>query len=99
MESTVNKGTSYIILPASPAHKTRILVVDQEESVLKLALRTLTVDGYEVDTANDPVRALEKTKKTTYDILFAEVRFPKMEVLVLAESSRKTNPHISILFM
>ena len=62
-------------------------------------MRTLTVDGYEVDTANDPVRALEKTKKTTYDILLADVRFPKMEVLVLAESTRQTNPHISILFM
>ena len=99
METSVNKGTSYIILPASQAHKTKVLVVDQDESVLKLALRTLTVEGYEVDTSNDPVRALEKTKKTHYDVLLADVRFPKMDVLLLAESSRQTNPHQSILFM
>ncbi|EQB63711.1 MAG: signal transduction histidine kinase, nitrogen specific, NtrB [candidate division Zixibacteria bacterium RBG-1] len=100
MESTVNKGTTYIVLPPSTqAHRIRILVVDQDESVLKLALRLLTVEGYEVDTAKDPVLALEKTKKTNYDILLADVRFPKMEVLVLAESTRQTNPHISILFM
>jgi len=100
MENTKTSGTTYIIFPQNTqSQRIRILVVDKDESVLKLILRLLTVEGYEVETTNDPVLALEKTKKTAYDILLTDVHFPKMDVLLLAENSRQANPQICILFM
>ncbi len=100
MENIKAIDTTYIVLPPNThSQRIKILVVDKDESVLKQIMRVLTVEGYEVETTSDPVLALEKTKKTAYDILISEVHLAKMDGLGLAENIIEVNPELSVLFM
>ena len=69
--------------------KLRALVVDDTATVLKIARRTLGLAGYEVETAENGLEALEKLKAValsgvqggrglTYDVVVMDLQMPMM---------------------
>jgi DNA-binding NtrC family response regulator len=56
-----------------------ILAVDDEESFLTLLHSTLTQEGYNVDTANDGVAAINKLQLKPYDLLLCDVKMPRVD--------------------
>ena len=59
--------------------KERILVVDDDESVLAAFRRVLSKNGYAVDTVSTAGKALEKLASNRYDVLLLDIRLPDME--------------------
>ena len=55
----------------------RVLVVDDEKLIVKGIRFSLEQDGMEVDCAYDGEEAIEKAKKTEYDIILLDVMLPK----------------------
>jgi PAS domain S-box-containing protein len=57
----------------SPATQKRILVIDDEESILELVNDTLTIHGYSVDRAALSDQALELANGNSYDVILCDL--------------------------
>lgn len=58
--------------------KKRILVVDDEQSVLELMVQGLITAGYEVDGAKDGLEALSMVNSQKYDLIISDINMPRM---------------------
>ena len=80
----------------------RVLIVDDEplaRSAVVSALSSRT-DMEEIDTACDAVEALEKTRKTAFDVLLLDISMPELSGLELVDSLRqRSQPLPSIVFV
>ncbi len=57
----------------------RILVIDDDKSILRTFTRILQKNGYEIDVAETGKEALEKSKKKLYDLALIDIRLPDMD--------------------
>ena len=66
----------------------RILVVDDEQLIVKGLRFSLEQDGMEVDAAYDGEEALEKAKSGKYDLILLDVMLPGLSGLELCQQIR-----------
>jgi len=59
--------------------KKRILVIDDDKSILRAFTRILQKNGYEVDVAETGKEALEKAETECYNLALVDVRLPDMD--------------------
>jgi len=59
----------------------RILIVDDEEIILKSCLRLLGDGDYELEAVRDGLEALRKIETTDYDVLILDIMMPKIDGL------------------
>jgi twitching motility two-component system response regulator PilG len=59
--------------------KKRILIVEDEESLLKLETILLTVKGYEVSSATTGNEALEKLFGEAFDLILLDIMLPDID--------------------
>lgn len=78
-----------------------ILVVEDEESILKLTSRILTRLSYTVITANSPSEALNLAKEhgEAIDLLITDVIMQELSGRDLADRLLSLHPNLKILFM
>ncbi len=74
------------------AAKTRILIVDDDEDVLKTISTYLTFEGYDVDVARTGREALEKSQTHFFNVALLDIRLPDMEGTELLTKMRETRP-------
>ena len=67
----------------------RVLVVDDEKLIVKGIRFSLEQDGMEVDCAYDGEEAIEKAKKTEYDIILLDVMLPKADGFEVCQAFRE----------
>jgi two-component system chemotaxis response regulator CheB len=72
----------------------RILVVDDDQAVLKPITRILELQGYTVDTAETGKEAIEKSNLNIYNLALVDVRLPDMEGTKLLTAMRETTPRM-----
>ena len=77
--------------------KGNILVVDDEQIVLKSCERVLKPEGYEVDTATSGIEALGLLEKNKYDLIVTDIKMPEMDGLEFMRKVRVKNPDINIV--
>lgn len=84
----------------SPRGGMRILVVDDERSVLEFADRVLRQAGYDTVLASDGPEALELgAKPDSFDLLLADVMMPQMRGDELARRLRRIDPELKVLYL
>jgi CheY-like chemotaxis protein len=85
--------------PASAGNET-VLLVEDEETILRVAREALTALGYRVITASDGVRALELVKRTLepIDLVITDVVMPQMGGRELVTRLLALQPGLRILF-
>jgi CheY-like chemotaxis protein len=66
----------------------RILFVEDDASVAQMYRLKLELDGYAVDVAGDGITALEKVRTIRPDIVFLDLRLPKLDGLAVLERLR-----------
>jgi len=69
--------------------KINILVVDDQEVIRELFIRTLGLKGYKVATAKDGPSAIEAVQKTEYGLIFMDVVMPGMDGLEVFKKVKK----------
>jgi DNA-binding NtrC family response regulator len=60
-------------------NKTRILVIDDDESIRTTLKAILEDAGYAVDLAASGSEAIQKTQEAAYNVAFIDIRLPDME--------------------
>jgi DNA-binding NtrC family response regulator len=72
----------------------RILVVDDDQAVLKPITSILGLQGYTVDTAETGKEAIEKSNLNIYNLALIDVRLPDMEGTKLLTAMREMTPRM-----
>jgi signal transduction histidine kinase/ActR/RegA family two-component response regulator len=62
----------------SNSARKRILVVEDEASIRQLFSDVLSSEGHQVDTADDGLTALQSIDHQEYDLIFCDIKMPKM---------------------
>ena len=70
----------------------RILVVDDDENIRNTLKTILEDEGYIVDLAATGSEAIQKTKKSAYNIALLDIRLPDMEGVELLKLIKDTVP-------
>jgi DNA-binding NtrC family response regulator len=77
----------------------RILIVDDERSLLLTLAANLELEGFEVACANGGGHALELLAQQPFDLVLTDVRMPQMDGLELFRRIRAVNAQIPVLLM
>jgi len=70
----------------------RILIIDDDENILKVLQAILEDEGYIVETADTAKKGIEKSEKAFYNLALIDVRLPDMEGIELLSKLRSTKP-------
>jgi DNA-binding NtrC family response regulator len=77
----------------------KILIVDDEEIVLKSCLRILGDGDYEVEAVQDGLEALRKIEASGYDVLILDIMMPKIDGLEVLQRVKEMHPDIDIIMI
>ncbi|MFN8789966.1 MAG: sigma-54-dependent transcriptional regulator [Bdellovibrionales bacterium] len=72
--------------------KSRILVVDDEESIREFLEIMLKKEGYEVTLAEDGAQAKDLLGKKTFDMVISDLQMPNMNGLELLKHVKESSP-------
>ena len=69
--------------------RTRILLVEDEESIRLVYAEYLRMEGFEVEEASDGEQALTKAKGFEFDIMLLDIMLPKVDGLDVLKTVKK----------
>lgn len=87
--------TATLDLEAANGAGHRILVVDDEPTILDLFFDILESAGYRVDTASNGVEAAQKVAQNSYDVVVTDVRMPQMSGIQLHAEILSKSPALA----
>ena len=79
----------------------RVLIVDDEESMRLLLARAIAMDGHHTTTATDGAEALEILGGADggFELLLTDIQMPIMDGIALALAAARDFPDLTILLM
>ena len=77
----------------------RILLVEDEESILDALKLNLELEDYDVTVATDGEMALEEFKGSRFDLIVLDVMLPKIDGFSVCQTIRLENTRVPILFL
>ena len=86
-------------LSSSSRSHGRILVVDDDELLVRALVRTLSAVGYEVATAADGRKAAELISDTEFDVIVSDLDMPLMNGIQLLQTVRQRDLDVPVVLM
>jgi two-component system, OmpR family, response regulator MprA len=80
-------------------HWVRALVVDDERGVREVLRRVLTLDGYEVQTADGGAEAFDLISRDVPDVVLLDVGMPDIDGLEVCKGLRRVGERVPILML
>jgi DNA-binding NtrC family response regulator len=77
----------------------RILVVDDEEIVVRSCVRILARGGYGVETANDGAEALRRMEERPCDLVILDIMMPRMDGVEVLRRVKETHPETEVIMV
>ena len=77
----------------------RVLVVDDEKVIREILADFLSLEGFEVRTADDGQSALKELEGNAYDLVISDLKMPGMGGLELLNELNRTHPGIVTIIM
>jgi len=75
----------------------RILIVDDEDIVVRSCLRILAGADYDVDVARGGAEALKKIDETPYDVLVVDIMMPQIDGLEVLKHAKQARPDSEVI--
>ncbi|MGZ8202774.1 MAG: sigma-54-dependent transcriptional regulator, partial [Burkholderiales bacterium] len=75
----------------------RILIVDDEEIVIRSSTRILAGSGYDLETARDGAEALQKIAAGQYDVVVLDIMMPKVDGVEVLQRVKESHPDIEVI--
>ena len=79
--------------------KPRVLLVDDDASLLKLLAIRIESKGYQVTTAESGIVALQELKTKTYDAVITDLRMDEMDGMALHRQLQSRYPSMPVIMM
>jgi len=78
----------------------RVLIVDDEEPIVRMCKKLLEKYGYQVDVMTDPVKALDifSKKPDRYDLVLTDMSMPKLSGDQLVSQMLAIKPDLPVIF-
>jgi len=86
-------------LNSSERKKKKILFVDDDPDITWLSKTALERNGFEVQTFETPISALENFKPGSYDLLLLDIKMRDMDGFELYDKLSKMDNNISVCFL
>jgi PAS domain S-box-containing protein len=97
-ESTVEPQTEVIIGIDQKANPIKVLHVDDDAGLLKLAKQVLQTEGpFQVETALSVQEAFEKMKKERFDVIVSDYMMPEKDGLAFLKELRENGENIPFI--
>ncbi|MBI4124352.1 MAG: response regulator [Deltaproteobacteria bacterium] len=77
----------------------KILIVDDQPSMLETFTDILTDKGFLVDVAEDGFQAIDKVKQAKYDIIFMDIRMPGINGVQTFREIKKVDEGAAVIMM
>ena len=77
----------------------RILVVDDEEIIVRSCVRILDGGDYAVDAARDGAEALRKVDENPYDVVILDIMMPKVDGMEVLQRVKEMHPAIEVIMV
>ena len=77
----------------------RILVVDDEDIVIKSCMRILEDGDYQIDSAHDGREALRKVEDSPYDIMIVDIMMPNIGGLEVLRRVKEAYPNVDVIMI
>ena len=79
--------------------RSRVLVVDDEEEILRAVGRALVINGYDVETAADGTAAIHSLTARTPDAVVLDVSMPGVDGLEVCRRLRAAGDRTPVLML
>jgi len=79
--------------------KHKILLLDDEESLIKWLSYALEQKKFEVFATTEPAQALAKIKKEKFDCIISDIRMPQIDGFEFLRRIRKIYPDVPVIFI
>jgi len=77
----------------------KILIIEDEESILMALTDDLALEGYEVASARDGLQGLSMAKEKRYDLIILDIMLPKMDGFEVCKQLRQAGVATPILML
>jgi diguanylate cyclase (GGDEF)-like protein/PAS domain S-box-containing protein len=77
----------------------RILVVDDENSILDILTQLLRPLGYDCEATTSPIQALELIDAESFALLLTDVKMPEMNGIEVVRRAKEIDPNLSIIIV
>ena len=77
----------------------RVLIVDDEEIVVRSCLRALADSGYRTEAVQSGAEALAKIADGAYDVLVLDIMMPKMDGIEVLRRVKETHPDVEVVMI
>ncbi len=77
----------------------RILVVDDEEIVIRSCLRALAGDDREIDAVQSGAEALRRIDEGRYDVVVLDIMMPNVDGLEVLQRAKEAHPDLEIIMV
>lgn len=81
----------------NPMNK-KILLIDDEETLLQMVSEILTADGFFVETAKDGEIGLKMLLESQYDLIICDINMPKMNGIDVIKNAREKGNKDKFIF-
>lgn len=79
--------------------KKKILIVDDEPDVSNVLKKVFERAGFNAESFDDPLLALENFKTGSYDLLLLDIKMPEMDGFRLYQEIKKIDSKVKICFL
>ena len=76
-----------------------ILVIEDERSIRNTLKDIFDNEGYETDLAEDGQQGIEKIQKNDYNLIFTDIKMPKMDGIEVLEKAKELKPDIPVIMI
>jgi EAL domain-containing protein (putative c-di-GMP-specific phosphodiesterase class I) len=87
------------LMEAEAVPSSRVLVVDDDEAVLRLHQRVLVRAGLQVETAVSGQNAMEALRRTPFDVILSDIDMPGMDGIRLLEQVRALDLDVPVILI
>ncbi len=77
----------------------KILVVDDDQGMREFMEIMLTKEGYDVTSADHPVKAINLCRKTAYDLVITDLKMPKIDGIEFLKTIKDHRPETIVILI